>query len=77
MYAIRVQPNKYRKDEFYLMRDFNDFVVHVWTRKSEAERMLTALNDPTCSLTTEIPKAALDRAVAKKQNALAEAQNNE
>ena len=67
MYAIKVTPSKYRPHDFYLLRDMNDFVVHVWTRKEEAEKALARIDDASCVITQDIPKAALDRAVEKKQ----------
>tara|TARA_Y100000816_G_scaffold270038_1_gene233474 strand:- start:44 stop:265 length:222 start_codon:yes stop_codon:yes gene_type:complete len=67
MYAIKVTPNKRKPDDFFLMRDLEDFVVHVWTRKTEAEKILKKLDSPTCELTQDIPRAALERAMQKKQ----------
>ena len=66
-FAIKVVPNKRRPHEYYLMRDLTDHVVHVWTRKSEAERVIAAMDNDTLELTQEIPKPALDRAIKKKQ----------
>ena len=67
MYAIKVTPNKRKPDDFFLMRDLEDFVVHVWSRKTEAEKALARLDSPTCVLTTDIQRAALERAMKKKQ----------
>ena len=67
MYAIKVTPSKYKPNDWFLMRDLEDFVVHVWSRKSEAEKALARLDNPTCELTTDIPRAALERAIKKKQ----------
>ena len=67
MYAIKVTPNKRKPDDFFLMRDLEDFVVHVWTRKTEAEKILKKLDNHTCELTQDIPRAALERAMQKKQ----------
>ena len=67
MYAIKVTPDKRKPDDFFLMRDLEDFVVHVWTRKTEAEKILKKLDSPTCELTQDIPRAALERAMQKKQ----------
>ena len=38
MYAIKCTPSKYRPNDWYLLRDLNDFVVHVWSRESEAKK---------------------------------------
>ena len=67
MYAIKVTPSKYKPNDWFLMRDLEDFVVHVWSRKTEAEKALARINNPTCELTTDIPRAALERAMKKKQ----------
>tara|TARA_Y100000361_G_C11057526_1_gene288676 strand:+ start:59 stop:286 length:228 start_codon:yes stop_codon:yes gene_type:complete len=67
MYAIKVTPSKYKPNDWFLMRDLEDFVVHVWSRKAEAEKALARLDNPTCELTTDIPRAALERAIKKKQ----------
>ena len=67
MYAIKVLPIKRRPNDFYLLRDMNDFVVHVWTRKAEAEKALARIDNPICSLTDDIPRYALERALKKKQ----------
>lgn len=67
MYAIKVLPNKRRPNDFYLLRDMDDFVIHVWTRKAEAEKALARIDNPICSLTEDIPRYALERALKKKQ----------
>ena len=72
MYAIKVIPNKRRPDDNFLLRDSEDFVVHVWTRKSEAEKALQRINHPSCEITTDINRAALERATAKKQRLIKE-----
>lgn len=69
-YAIKCTPNRYRPEQWFLLRDLDDFVVHVWTRRSEAERVLAALGDSSCEITDDIPKASLDRALEKKAAAL-------
>jgi len=72
MYAIKVTPNKRRPDDNFLLRDSDDFVVHVWTRKSEAEKALRRINHPSCAITRDINRAALERATAKKQRLIKE-----
>ena len=39
----------------------------MWSRKTEAEKILKKLDNPTCELTQDIPRAALERAMQKKQ----------
>ena len=67
MYAIKCTPSKYKPNDWFLLRDLDDFVVHVWSRKAEAEKALARINNDTCVLTDEIPRAALERAIKKKQ----------
>ena len=45
MFAIKVTPNKKIPSMYYLLRDNEDFVVHIWTRKSEAEKHLAKLQE--------------------------------
>ena len=45
MYAIKCTPSKYKPNDWFLLRDLEDFVVHVWSRKSEAEKALARIND--------------------------------
>ena len=72
MYAIKCTPSKYRPNDWYLLRDLNDFVVHVWSRESEAKKLLAKMNNDTLEITQEIPRAALERATAKKRAKLSE-----
>ena len=72
MYAIKCTPSKYRPNDWYLLRDLNDFVVHVWSRESEAKKLLAKLNNDTLEITQDIPRAALKRATAKKRAKLSE-----
>ena len=48
------------------MRDLEDFVVHVWSRKTEAEKALARMDNPICELTQDIPELH-ERAMKKKQ----------
>ena len=56
---------------YYLMRDLNDNVVHVYTRKEKAEKIVNFLQEENpkmlIQLTEDIPAAALARALKKKQ----------
>tara|TARA_Y200000002_G_C22175044_1_gene452689 strand:+ start:68 stop:379 length:312 start_codon:yes stop_codon:yes gene_type:complete len=57
---------------YYLMRDLNDNVVHVFTRKEKAEKIVNFLQEENpkmlIQLTEDIPAAALARALKKKGN---------
>ena len=55
---------------YYLMRDLEDSVVHVYTRKEKAQSMVDYLQEQNpkmlIQLTEEIPAVALARALKKK-----------
>ena len=72
MYAIKCTPSKYRPNDWYLLRDLDDFVVHVWSRESEVKKILAKMNNDTLEITQDIPRAALERATAKKRAKLSE-----
>lgn len=87
MYAIKVYLNKPKKsglatkDEYflqsilqknyYLMRDLEDNIVHVYTRKEKAEKIVNLLQEQNpgmlIQITEDIPATALARALKKKQ----------
>lgn len=88
MYAIKVYLSRPKKSglatkdgyfmesamqkNYYLMRDLTDNVVHVFTRKEKAERIIKHLQEENpkmlIQLTEDIPAAALARALKKKGN---------
>ena len=88
MYAIKVYLTRPKKSglatkdgyfmesallrNYYLMRDFADNIVHVYTRKEKAERIVKQLQEQNpkmlIQLTEDIPAAALARALKKKGN---------
>lgn len=55
---------------YYLMRDLEDNIVHVHTRKERAEKIATQLQEQhpnmLIMITEDIPKEALARALNKK-----------
>ena len=67
MYAIKVWTSK-NENDWFLLRDLNDSVVHIWTRKEKAQEVLEALTRQKAEITQEIPAAALLKATEKKQN---------
>ena len=72
MFAIKVTQNKRIPSMYYLLRDNEDFVVHIWTRKSEAEKHLAKLQEVVSQsvileITDDINASALRRATEKKQ----------
>jgi len=75
MYAIKVylsKPKTFIQNEknYYLMRDMEDSVVHVFTRRERAEKMAQLLQEENprmhISVTENIPAPALARALKKK-----------
>lgn len=88
MYAIKVYDKKPKKSglktkddyflsselqkNYYLMRDLQDNVVNVYTRKEKCQSMVDYLQEQNpkmlIQLTEDIPPAALARALNKKQN---------
>ena len=75
MYAIKVyltKPKNFVQNEknYYLMRDMEDSVVHVFTRRERAEQMAKHLQEENprmhISVTEDIPAPALARALKKK-----------
>jgi len=75
VYAIKVyltKPKNHTSNEknYYLMRDMEDSVVHVFTRRERAEQMAKYLQEENprmhISVTEEIPAPALARALKKK-----------
>ena len=88
MYAIKVYLTRPKKSglntkdgyflesalqkNYYLMRDLNDNVVHVFTRKEKAEKIVNFLQEENpkmlIQITEDIPAAALARALKKKGN---------
>ena len=75
MYAIKVyltKPKNHTINEknYYLMRDMEDSVVHVFTRRERAEQMAKHLQEENprmhISVTEDIPAPALARALKKK-----------
>ena len=86
MYAIKVYLSRPKKSglatkdgyfmeslllkNYYLMRDLEDNVVHVYTRKEKAQSMVDHLQEENpkmlIQVTEDIPPAALARALKKK-----------
>jgi hypothetical protein len=75
MYAIKVyltKPKNHTSNEknYYLMRDMEDSVVHVFTRRERAEQIAKYLQEENprmlIEVTEDIPAPALARALKKK-----------
>ena len=78
LYAIKVYLNKPKGNNlldknYYLMRDLNDGVVHVYTRKARVEAIAKHLQEKNprmlIEVTDQVPAAALARGLKKKQDA--------
>jgi hypothetical protein len=72
MFAIKVIPNKRKPNDWFLLRDPEDFVVNIYTRKTTAEQVLKKLQhnlskNVLIEITEDINPSALARATAKRQ----------
>jgi len=72
MFAIKVIPNKRKMSEWFLLRDNEDYIVYIWTRRTEAEKALAKLQEGLSKfiileITEDINVSALKRATDKKQ----------
>jgi len=79
MYAIKVWLNSKKENEWYLMRDMHDGIVHCYGRKSRADDIVNKLKETDPKLKIEVTKeingAALKRSNDKR--AILEMENKE
>ena len=70
-YAIQVWTNRHAKDDWYLMRDVDDHIVHVYGRRERAEKTAAALQKENprmrIEVTDKIGQRALQRAQTKRE----------
>jgi len=70
-FAIAVWHNPRAKDDWYLMRDSDDQIVHVYGRRERAEKTVATLlkANPAMRIevTSQIHPKALERARAKRE----------
>ena len=70
-YAIQVWTNRHAKDDWYLMRDADDHIVHVYGRRERAEKTAAALQKENprmrIEVTDKIGQRALQRAQTKRE----------
>ena len=70
-YAIQVWTNRHAKDDWYLMRDVDDHIVHVYGRRERAEKTAAALQKENprmrIEVTDKIGQRALQRAQSKRE----------
>ena len=70
-YAIQVWTNRHAKDDWYLMRDADDHIVHVYGRRERAEKTAAALQKENprmrIEVTDKIGQRALQRAQSKRE----------
>jgi len=70
-FAIAVWHNPRAKDDWYLMRDPDDHIVHVYGRRERAEKTAAALQKQNprmrIEVTDKIGQRALQRAQSKRE----------
>ena len=67
-YAIAVWHNPRAKDDYYLMRDADDHIVHVYGRRERAESSAAALQEQNPRMRIEVTDKIGQRALQRAQN---------
>ena len=66
MYGIKVWSSE-KDNDWYLLRDMNDGVVHVWDKKEEVERVQKNLSCKKSTITKIKSSVIIDRALNKRK----------
>ena len=66
MYGIKVWSSE-NDNNWYLLRDMNDGVVHVWNKKEEVEQAIKNLNYKRSAITKIMSSVIIDRALNKRK----------
>ena len=66
MYGIKVWLSKDNKD-WYLLRDLNDGIVHIWYRRVDVEYVRKNLKCTRSEITEIISNKMMERAQAKRK----------
>ena len=66
MYGIKVWSSE-KDNDWYLLRDMNDGVVHVWEKKEEVERVQKNLSCKRSTITKIMSSVIIDRALKKRK----------
>ena len=62
MYGIKIWSSE-KDNDWYLLRDMNDGVVHVWDKKEEVERVQKNLSCKKSVITKIMSSVIIDRAL--------------
>ena len=66
MYGIKVWSSE-KDNDWYLLRDMNDGVVHVWEKKEEVEQAQKHLSFKRSAVTKIMSSAIIDRVLNKRK----------
>ncbi len=66
MYGIKVWSSE-KDNDWYLLRDMNDGVVHIWDNKEEVEQVQKNLSCKKSAITKIMSSALIDRALNKRK----------
>ena len=66
MYGIKIWSSE-KDNDWYLSRDMNDGVVHVWDKKEDVERVQNNLSCKRSAITKIMSSVIIDRALNKRK----------
>ena len=66
MYGIKVWSSE-KDNDWYLLKDMNDGVIHVWDKKEEVEQAQKNLNCRRSAITKIMSSVIIDRALNKRK----------
>ena len=66
MYGIKVWSSA-KENDWYLLRDMNDGVVHVWDKKEEVEQVQKNLSCKKSAITKIMSTVIIDKALNKRK----------
>ena len=66
MYGIKIWSSE-KDNDWYLLRDMNDGVVHVWDKKEEVQRVQNNLSCKKSAITKIMSSVIIDRALNKRK----------
>ena len=66
MYGIKVWSSK-NDNDWYLLRDLDDGVVHIWDKKEEVEKVQKNLICKKSAITKIMSNVIIDRALNKRK----------
>ena len=66
MYGIKVWSTE-NKNDWYLLRDINDGIVHVWDKKEDVQKVQQNLNCRKSAITKIMSNVIIDRALNKRK----------